>query len=117
MSRWSIYVDIEEFSETYESGTQPFRSLGALMTAIHSVGSRAYPESPARIFAHQLGDGFVIVGEFGWPDLEQPCSIATCLLRAVLLAGGAAKAVVPTDSPIPGSRTRDGSFNWLDELA
>jgi len=94
VNRWSIYIDIEGFSETYETGAQPFRSLRALMTAIYDIGSRVYRESPDRIFAHQLGDGFVIVGEFGWPVLEQPCSIAVALIRAVLLRGGVAKAAI-----------------------
>jgi len=49
---------------------------------------------PHRMFAHQLGDGFVIVGEFGWPSLEQPLTVAVALLRAVLASHGMAKAAI-----------------------
>jgi hypothetical protein len=94
VSRWSLYVDIEGFSVTYATDTQPLVSLGALMTAIYEIGSRVYRESPDRLFAHQLGDGFIVVGEFGWPALEQPCSVAIALMRAVLLSGGVAKAAI-----------------------
>jgi hypothetical protein len=94
MDQWAIYIDIEGFSATYEKGTQSMVSLGALMEAIYAVGSRCYPEPPYRLFAHQVGDGFVISGEFGWPDLKQPTTVAIALLRTVLHAGGVAKAVV-----------------------
>ena len=94
MDQWAIYIDIEGFSATYEKGTQPMVSLGALMEAIYAIGSRCYPETPYRLFAHQVGDGFVISGEFGWPDLKQPTTVAIALLRAVLHAGGVAKAAV-----------------------
>lgn len=94
MDQWAIYIDIEGFSATYEKGTQPLVSLGALMEAIHDIGSRCYPETPYRLFAHQVGDGFVISGEFGWPDLKQPTTVAIALLRAVLHAGGVAKAAI-----------------------
>lgn len=94
MDQWAIYIDIEGFSATYERGTQPLVSLGALMEAIYAIGSRCYPETPHRLFAHQVGDGFVISGEFGWPDLKQPTTVAIALLRAVLHAGGVAKAAI-----------------------
>jgi hypothetical protein len=64
------------------------------MEGLHALGSRCYPESPDRLFAHQLGDGFVIVGEFGWERLEQPTTIAIALLRRVLDSGGVAKAAI-----------------------
>jgi hypothetical protein len=94
MDQWAIYIDIEGFSSTYTIGTQPLISLGALMEAILDIGSKCYPETPYRLFAHQVGDGFVISGEFGWPDLKQPTTVAIALLRAVLHAGGVAKAAI-----------------------
>ena len=94
MDHWSLYVDIEGFSTTYEKDTKAVLSLGALMEAILGLGSRCYPESLHRLFAHQLGDGFVVVGEFGWATLEQPVTVGTILLRAVLQAGGIAKGAI-----------------------
>jgi hypothetical protein len=94
MDQWSLFIDIEGFSATYERDSQALVSVGAVMQGIHDLGSLCYPESPHRLFAHQLGDGFVIVGEFGWETLEQPTTIAIALLRRVLLSGGVAKAAI-----------------------
>jgi hypothetical protein len=94
INRWSVYIDIEGFSSTYAIDSKPLVALGALMTGIYDIGSRCYRESPNRIFAHQLGDGFIVVGEFRWPDLTQACSVAIALLRIVLMSGGVAKASI-----------------------
>lgn len=92
MPRWAIAIDIEGFSATFETSSQALTSLGALAGAIYALGSLSYPESPNRLFAHQLGDGFVVVGEFGRLSLEVPISITIALMRSVLRAGGVAKA-------------------------
>jgi hypothetical protein len=64
------------------------------MEGIHSIGERCYPESPHRLFAHQTGDGFVIVSEFGAVSLEVPAAIAIVLLRHVAARGRFAKASI-----------------------
>jgi len=94
MEQWSLYIDIEGFGGTYEQGSQALESLGALMEGIYLIGGRCYPESPDRIFAHQIGDGFIVVGEFGRASLEQALTIGILLLRHVLAKGGAARAAV-----------------------
>ncbi|MEA3224191.1 MAG: hypothetical protein U9P49_13650 [Thermodesulfobacteriota bacterium] len=98
MDRWSIYIDIEGFSAIYEQNSQALLSLGALMEGIYIIGSKCFSNSPNRIFAHQLGDGFVIVGEFGVETLEVPLSIAILLMRFVLKAGGTAKSAISEGS-------------------
>jgi len=94
MVQWSLYIDIEGFAKTYEVGSQALISLGALMEGIYSLGSRCFVESPNRIFAHQVGDGFIIVGEFPKESLEDAISIAILLLRQITLAGGVGKAAI-----------------------
>lgn len=94
MDQWSLYIDIEGFGSTYDEGTQALVSLGALMEGIYLLGSRCFPETPDRIFAYQIGDGFIIVGEFGTQSLERPLAIATALMRHVLAAGGTTRASV-----------------------
>jgi len=97
-TKWSIYIDIEGFSVTYEKNNQALISLGALMEGIYLIGSTYFCGSPNRIFAHQLGDGFIIVGEFGVKIFEVPLSIAILLMRLVLKAGGTAKAAISEGS-------------------
>lgn len=94
MERWSVQIDIEGFSATYERDAQALSSLRALMEGIYHIGNRCYPDSPQRIFAHQLGDGFIIVSEFESESLEVPVNIAIALMRHVLFSGGVAKAVI-----------------------
>ena len=64
------------------------------MGGIYALGSRCYAKSPNRLFAHQLGDGFVIVGESRSFSLEQPAIVGILLLRQVLRAGGVARGAI-----------------------
>jgi hypothetical protein len=94
MEPWSLYIDIEGFGAKYEKDIQPLVSLGALMEAIYLIGTRCFAKAPNRIFVHQLGDGFIIGGEFGKESLQDPLSIGIALMRHVLSAGGVAKAAI-----------------------
>lgn len=93
-TRWSIYIDIEGFGSLYDKEDEILIALGDLMEAIYLIGENYYAESPNRIFAHQTGDGFVIVGEFPVDTLEIPIAIATTLLRHVAKKGRFAKASI-----------------------
>jgi hypothetical protein len=92
--RWVIYVDIEGFGVLYGRDKQVLLSLGDLMEAIFLIGEKFCNESPDRIFAHQTGDGFVIVSEFGSKSLEVPIAISIALLRHVAAHGRFAKASI-----------------------
>src|SRR5215475_12045562 len=92
--RWSIYIDLEGFGHLYGKEDQALLSLGELMEGIFRVGCNCYPESPDRLFAHQLGDGFVIVSEFPETNLDRPIAVAIALLRHVAQSGRFAKAAV-----------------------
>jgi hypothetical protein len=94
MERWAIHIDIEGFSVTYEKSAQGLFSLRALMEGIYLIGKKWCPYPPERMFAHQLGDGFIIIGEFRRDSLDVPISIAIALMRQVLFSDGAAKAVI-----------------------
>jgi hypothetical protein len=92
--QWAIWIDIEGFGRMWESGDEGLWALRDLMEGIFLIGQEVYPESPERIFAHQLGDGFVIVGEFGGPTLEKPIAIALALLRHLSAGARYARAAV-----------------------
>jgi hypothetical protein len=92
--RWSIYIDIEGFGASYETDDQILLSLGDLMEGIYLIGSHCYFETPDRIFAHQTGDGFAVVSEFGANSLEVPTAIAIALMRHVSARGRFAKATI-----------------------
>ena len=92
--RWAIYIDIEGFGALYDRENQILLALCDLMEGIFLIGARCYPESPERIFAHQTGDGFVIVSEFGSESLAVPMSITIALLRHIAVRGRFGKAAI-----------------------
>jgi hypothetical protein len=93
--RWAIWIDIEGFRKKYpENFQEALYPLGELMRGIYDCGESICRESPDRLFAHQTGDGFIIVSEFMRGHPELPVGIAIYLMRKVLLAGGVAKAAI-----------------------
>lgn len=93
-TRWAIYIDIEGFGALYDREDTVLWALSDLMEAIFLIGEKFYPETPNRIFAHQTGDGFVIVSEFAADTLNVPVAIAIALLRHVSVRRRFAKAAI-----------------------
>lgn len=105
--RWGISIDIEGFSNLYEysyaAQSKAIWGLRLLMDAIIHLGQKVYPGDPNkhyadRIFAHQFGDGFILVSEFEEPDPTRSIAIATSLSRHMLLHGYATKAAISAGS-------------------
>jgi len=94
IGRWAINIDLEGFGHLYDKEDLVLLSLGELMEGIFRIGVQYYPESPDRIFAHQLGDGFIIVSDFPEETFERPVAIALSLLRHVAHSGRYAKATI-----------------------
>lgn len=92
--RWSIYIDIEGFSALWGKEDRVLSSLGELMRSIFLIGRQCYPHSPERLFAHQLGDGFVIVSEFHEESLERRATIAISIMRHVAATGRLARGAI-----------------------
>lgn len=101
--RWGISVDIEGFSTLYESGEagkdRAIWALHELMDAVIKIGQHAYPGDLAlnesdRIFAHQFGDGFVIVSDFEETDSCRCIAIATTIMRHMAMKGFCTKAAI-----------------------
>jgi hypothetical protein len=93
-TRWGIYIDIEGFGSRYDQSMMALLPLNALMEGIFLIGSKKYNDDVTRLFAHQFGDGFVIVSCFEEKSLDRPTAIAVSLMRHVLAAGGLAKASI-----------------------
>lgn len=83
MQRWAIQIDIEGFGALWGKDAAVLQALSDLMDGIHRIGSRCYPESPYRLFAHQIADGFLIFSEFGHSSLEIPIGMTIALMRHV----------------------------------
>jgi len=105
--RWGINIDIEGFSNLYEhsdeSRAKAIWGLHQLMDAVIKVGQKVCPGDPGknywdRIFAHQFGDGFIIVSNFEEPDSIRCIAIAIALSRHMLIEGFATKSAISTGS-------------------
>jgi len=94
IGRWAINIDLEGFGHLYDKEDLVLLSLGELMEGIFRIGVQYYPESPDRIFAHQIGDGFIIVSDSPEETFERPVAIAISLLRHVAHSGRYAKATI-----------------------
>lgn len=92
--RWSIWIDIEGFSKLWEDGGLALAGLRALMSGIYAIGNKVYTDDGDRLFAHQFGDGFVIVGDFHEEALDRCVAIAVALMRHIATSGCLARAAV-----------------------
>ncbi len=70
------------------------RPLCNLMEGIYYVGSQVCPKTPNRLFAHQIGDAFILVSEFAERSPGMPIAIGIFLLRHVLISGGMGKCTI-----------------------
>lgn len=105
--RWGINIDIEGFSKLYESSeenqSKAIKGLRELMYAIIQIGQKVYPgdlgkNDSDRIFAHQFGDGFIIVSDCEEINANRCISIAVALMRHMLVKGYATKVAISTGS-------------------
>lgn len=64
------------------------------MCAIFRIGRECFPDSPERLFAYQLGDGFLVMSEFGEEYLERSVTIAAALMQHVAASGRLTKAAI-----------------------
>lgn len=92
--RWAIYIDIEGFSALYPEGDGALWALNRLMFAIHRIGKNVFPKSPDRLFAHQLGDGFLITSDFHEGNLDRAVSITILLMKYITVFGVFARATI-----------------------
>ena len=68
-----------------------------MLGALCAIATKVFPESPLRLFAHQIGgDGIVIVSDFEETSSERFISIAVILMRVLLMNGRVGKAGIST---------------------
>lgn len=92
--RWAIHIDVEGFGAKWNDTADAFCGLNALMAGIFRIGARAYPEPPQRLFAHQFGDGFLVVSDFHEERLDRAVLVSIALLCHVLASGAVARAAI-----------------------
>ncbi len=93
MNRWAVFLDLEGISKIFpENELRLYVPFDAALDTLCRIGMNVYPESPYRLFAHQVGgDGLIIVSEFSECKPEVPISIAVLLMQTFLKMGAVAK--------------------------
>jgi len=94
LERWAILIDMEGFSALWHKEDQILWSLGELMRSIFRIGRICFPDSPERLFVHQISDGFLVVSDFGEENLERAITIAVALMQHVAATGRLTKAAI-----------------------
>jgi len=107
MEPWAIWVDIEGFSRFFESDNKVAHAFRELVRGIYRIGACRYPQGRDRLFAYQVGDGFVIGADREETSLERPVAIAIALMRHVAVTGRFVKAGI-ADGVLEGA-------NWYPE--
>ena len=94
-NRWSIWIDIEGFSNRYNNNScQTILFLNELMASLYRIGVNVFSESPDRLFIHQFGDGFIVVSDFPEREPTRPIAICIAIMRHLIKKGVATKAAI-----------------------
>jgi hypothetical protein len=93
--RWALYIDIQGFGSKWNDTTmEAFRGINALMQGIFWIGDRYYRAPPERLFAHQFGDGFLVISDFPEERLDRAALVGVALMRHLLTHGETAKGAI-----------------------
>lgn len=88
MGRIALYIDIEGFGKTYTKDTRCLWSLHELMEGLFCLGEHYDKLGGFRLFAHQIGDGFLVVDEHTEDNVRRITAVAISLMQYTLLQGG-----------------------------
>jgi hypothetical protein len=95
MVSWCLFIDVEGFSAIYgRNEAKALILLKEVGNTIHAIGSKVFPDPPARLFAYGLGDGFLVVPDLDPINAERPLAIALVLMHHLLSRGGLAKSAI-----------------------
>lgn len=96
MDKWSLFIDIEGFSNMYRTGekVRALELLSGLMLDLYKIGTRIYSNELERLFIYQVGDGFIIAPDYREQSIKRALSIALALMRATVWRNGSARAAI-----------------------
>ena len=90
--KWVLWIDLEGYSYIHrQDSTSANWLLHNLQKDLNKLGTEIIPD---RLFIHQVGDGFILRGDFCDKTLERPLSIAIALMKSSLLQGACLKIAI-----------------------
>lgn len=96
MDKWSLFIDIEGFSNMYRTGekARALELLSGLMLDLYKIATRIYSNEYSRLFIYQVGDSFLVAPDYREQNIKRPLSIALALMRATVWRNGSARAAI-----------------------
>jgi hypothetical protein len=87
--RTAMFIDVEGFGPLYgKDGADSMWGLSDLMEGIFRLGREAPRIGISRMFAHHLGDGFVLIDDSGTDNVSRLAAVAVALHQFVLIKAG-----------------------------
>jgi hypothetical protein len=84
-----MFIDVEGFGALYrKDGADSLWGLSDLMEGIFRLGCEAPRLGISRVFAHHLGDGFVLIDDGGIDNVSRLTAVAVALHQFVLIKAG-----------------------------
>lgn len=91
-----MFIDIEGFSPIYRKNEyKAINLLSKLMNYIYKIGTEIYSNNEERLFAYQIGDGFIISPNFEKNPIRA-ISISLALMKVILINDGVTRAAIST---------------------
>ena len=86
--RTAMFVDIQGFAVLYGGEHDSLWGLSELMRGVYLLGTEAKRLGISRLFAHHIGDGFVLVDDGGTANVTRLVSVAVALHQFTLIKAG-----------------------------
>lgn len=83
-----MFVDIQGFAALYGGHHDSLWGLSELMRGVYLLGAEAKRLGISRLFAHHIGDGFVLVDDGGPANVTRLVSVAVVLHQFTLIKTG-----------------------------
>lgn len=86
--RTAMFIDIQGFAVLYGGERDSLWGLSELMRGVYLLGTEANSLGISRLFAHHIGDGFVLVDDGGAANVTRLVSTAVALHQFTLIRAG-----------------------------
>lgn len=83
-----MFIDIQGFGALFGSDADSLWGLSDLMEGVYRIGAASMRLGIPRLFAHHIGDGFVLVDDGGIANVNHLIAAAVALHQFVLIKAG-----------------------------
>jgi hypothetical protein len=88
VERTAMFIDVQGFGALYGSDADSLWGLADLMEGVYRIGLGSVRIGIPRLFAHHIGDGFVLVDDGGVANVNRLVAAAVALHQFTLVKSG-----------------------------